>query len=76
MHLAACHDHPNIIRLLASHGAQLNAADKVLSTIIEIGLAALPVIYGVFCNCAMLFVFGCVVGVIAVVFACRMAALL
>ena len=76
MHEAAEYDHPDVIRLLASHGAQLNAADKVLSTIIEIGLAALPVIYGVFCNCAMLFVFGCVVGVIAVVFACRMATLL
>ena len=41
MHEAAYKGHADVIRLLASHGAKLNAADKVLSTIIEIGLAVL-----------------------------------
>ena len=44
MHPAAIYGHPDVIRLLVSHGAELNAANKVLSTIIELGLAALPVI--------------------------------
>ena len=38
MHLGAYNAHSDVVRLLASHGADLNAANKVLSTIIEIEL--------------------------------------
>jgi ankyrin repeat protein len=40
MHEAAYYGHADVLQLLASHGAIVNAANKVLSTIIEIGLAA------------------------------------
>ena len=40
MHMAAVYGHADVVQLLASHGANVNAANKVLSTIIEIGLAA------------------------------------
>ena len=40
MQAAAFNGHADVVQLLASHGANLNAANKVLSTIIEIGLAA------------------------------------
>ena len=39
MHWAAACGHADVVQLLASHGANPNAADRVLSTIIEIGLA-------------------------------------
>ena len=83
MHWAADYGHADILQLLASHGANVNAATKVLSTIIEIGLAARALLlFMVFLICVFVIVpcyfcvFGCVVGVIAVVFACRMATLL
>ena len=66
IHLGAYNGHSDVVRLLASHGAELNAANKVLSTIIEIGLTLFLVSMSFyFC------VFSCVVSVIAVVFACR-----
>ena len=61
MHPAARNGHADVLQLLASHGANVNAADKVLSTIIEIGLAArallLFMVFFNLCvfNCAMLF---------------------
>ena len=58
MHSAAWNGHPDVIRLLASHGAKLDAASTVLSIIIEIGLAVLSVIYA---TCV-----GCAAGVIAI----------
>ena len=83
MHWAAHYGHVDVVQLLASHGANLNAANRVLSTIIEIGLAARALLlFMVFLICVFVIVpcyfcvFGCVVGVIAVVFACSMARLL
>ena len=83
MHWAAYNGHADVVQLLASHGANVNAAGKVLSTIIEIGLAARALLlFMVFLICVFVIVpcyfcvFGCVVGVIAVVFACRLAGLL
>ena len=61
MHPAALNGHADVVQLLASHGAKVNAADTVLSTIIEIELAAralllfMVFLICVFCNCAMLF---------------------
>ena len=46
-------DHPDVVRLLASHGAEPNVADKVLKTIIEFGLSLFFV--------SMVFYFVCVV---------------
>ena len=40
MHWAAANGHADVVQLLASHGANVNATNKVLSTKIEIGLAA------------------------------------
>ena len=45
MHSAASLGHANVIRLLASHGAKLNAATKVLSTRIEMRFAARALFY-------------------------------
>ena len=40
MHWAAFNGHADVVQLLASHGANVNAANTVLSTVIEIGLTA------------------------------------
>ena len=82
MHMAAYNGHADVLQLLASHGANVNAASKVLSTIIDTGLAARALLlFIVFLICVFVIVpcyFVClvVVGVIAVVFACRKASLL